>query len=207
MGLSTGSLTSALATEIDGVSLYTTTSQKMNGMLVTVTLADGTSDYYTWASVGSSSSGVSDTGWTFTNSAYSATVDDTYWNYWTLSTDVAIRSLSIEGVISADVMFDILRTSEGTKDSAYGKANIATNWNLTTSDAIFLTGNPPVGDLWGTITLTYTGGSSGFTGNAIFQIDTDKTLASEVPEPASMMLFGAGVLGLGFCRRKMFFRK
>ena len=206
----TGAFSSAFGTEIGGVSLYATTSQMMDGMAVTVSFADGTSEDYDWADLTSMSSGISETGWSFTNSAYLGLLDDTYWNFWTLTTSVGITSIFIEGVLSADVLFDIWPDSigYGTTNSAYGKATIAEDWMLSYSDAIYLTSALPVGDLWGSITLTYTGsGTSGFTGTALFQIDTDKTLASEVPEPATMMLFGAGILGLGFCRRKMIFKK
>jgi len=206
LGLLTASFLSAEATSISGVSKYTTSSQMMKDMSVTVTFADTTTWTGNWKNLDSDTSGVSGSGWSFTNDAYSTSYDDTYWNDWNLMNSTAnegITSITIDG-ISADVMFDIWwkDKGKGTTDSEYGKAEMATDWSYTNSDAISLNSAAPVGDLWGSITLTYSDATNGFTGTAAFKLDTDKTLSSETPEPATLTLFGLGLMGLGVYGRK-----
>jgi hypothetical protein len=213
LGLVATSFTSAEATEITGVSKFATTSQMMSGMKVKVTFADESTPWTgTWANIPSTSnSGVSDSDWYFINTPYSSSYNDTYWNYWTLSTSKGITSITINGII-ADTMFDIWGISQGkgTDDSEYGKLKLADGWSYSVSDAINLPLAAAVGDLWGSLTLYYGTdytNPSVFTGIASFQLDTDKTLASETPEPATMILFGAGLAGFGLYRRKKVLKK
>lgn len=211
IGLFTILFSRADATSVSGVSTHATTSQNMEGMLVTVTFGDTSISPWTgyWDNiVSTNNSGVSDTAWSFINSPYSSTYNDTYWNPWTLNTSVGITSITMNGII-ADVMFDVWGLStgdKGTTDSEWGAVTLPAGWTYTTNDAISIGTSGAVGDLWGSITLTYNALAEGFTGTANFRLDSDKTLDSEVPEPATMTLFGLGILGFGVRFRKSFLK-
>nr|NJM04200.1 PEP-CTERM sorting domain-containing protein [Desulfobacula sp.] len=220
----------ALSSTIDRISGFAVKANDMDGMAVTITFSDGSTAQQLWDDIGGDSSGVSGVQgdeWSLINERYYPGYDDTMMNWWTLSgTDIS--SITINAV-SAGIVFDIITSSFGTFDSRQGwwdandksgtassgggylayNANggyyyidnsatngIAFSWSF--SDEIEVTGQtqPNPLDVWGALTLTF---ASGFTGDLIFSLDTD---TSAVPEPATMVLFGLGLLGISVAGRK-----
>ncbi len=206
----------AFSTTIGSISSFAVTSQGMNGMGVTVTLSDGTTESGIWNTINSMTSGVSGTDWSFINEAYSTSYDDTMNNFWTLSnsSNFGIKSITINA-IQAGIVFDIINSLELTSGSkqgwwdgngSYGTANSGTELNSnstvhwTFSDEISLAANPStyMEDTWGILNLSFTTPFTSASSPLKFQLDTD----SVVPEPTTLLLFGLGLLSVGVMGKK-----
>jgi hypothetical protein len=189
---------------------YQTYGDNMSGMTVTVTFADGSSETAYWAATGIGSGSASGTLWSLAESG------DTFGGIWTLTNNNSspITSLSIDAG-TGDTVFDVWNDASGTPGSEMGWAfdRISSNnfdVNATYMNSIALSGNPPVGDLYRNLLLSFaepTGAPTGLFGILEFISDTDNLSISgdinPAPEPASMLLLILGIAGLAGLRRKV----
>lgn len=82
---------------------------------------------------------------------------DNYWNLWAMD----LTSFTITGLLDPSfAVFDIWSNPDGTPGSARGQAFDwvgSDEWNTTAtySRPVGVNGNAPVGDLWGTLTVTF----------------------------------------------------
>lgn len=177
---------------------FATSGDEMDGLSVTAYFAAGGSQALAWADTGSGAGGVTGTNWSLSLSG------DTYGANWNLNSSVALSGLVLSGS-SGDTVFDIT--------SGASTAGSSSGWTFQTAytgplDATYrnivqLTGDPPVGDLWETLSLAF-GGDGGFTGSLSFIADTDNAAAdadvtpAPVPLPAAAPLFLSALAGMGF---------
>ena len=185
---------------------FSTDSADMNGMTVTATFLGGATDTQIW------NSGVTGTGWGLSVGG------DTYNNYWPLSlsvsSDVNLASLSIDAG-TGDTVFDVVDDFgsyyPGSPNSANGYPFYTSSTayiNATYSDRVTVN-NVFYGDLYRTLTLDF--GSNGLSSGFSFRADTDNLQIegdlNPVPEPSTILLMGAGLLGLVGYNRKRFSKK
>jgi hypothetical protein len=199
----------------------TVTGKDMVGMEVTVTFSNNESNTYYWEDLAGDYSGVSDS-W---GSLLFNDDENTYFegNTWDLSIneDYFVSSLILTG---GNTVFDLVYNTgaetdwgtpgselgywEGNPDATldnvqtYGTSvfnNVSTFWEF--SDPVYLVGSDAVGDVYNTLALTFL---SPLTNQTLsWEVDTD--LVKPVPEPSAILLFGAGLIGIGaLARRKKY---
>jgi hypothetical protein len=205
-----------------GLTDYETTGADMAGMTVTAWFANGTMKTAAWAPTGTSSGSASVANWFSLSES-----NDTFLGTWTL-TNLASNQALTKVVIDAgkgDAVFDVKAFPIlGTPNSSYGTPFVLTGtaFNLgiditaTYRDAVALTGQSPVGDLYRRLELVFTGGLStnSLPGNLFglntitFLADTDSLKLrgdlQAVPEPTTLVMAGAllGLTGVTALRRK-----
>jgi hypothetical protein len=204
--------------ETTGLSLFSTNGAQMDGMLVTANFVGGGSQTLAWADLSASTGGVTGTGWSLANTG--TTTFDT--GSWILTNTSApgISSLVLNGAPGNTIFDRTIGGAEGTPGSSggvdfavtSGLSSYAINANYT--NILRLNANPPVGDLFTRLDITFTSPAGGFTAGSTmrFTADTDNAAAGAViieaggaPEPGSLALLG-GLLPLAgfvvFTRRR-----
>jgi len=174
----------------DAMTGYQTFGDDMVGMLVKASFAGGYSEIAFWAATGPGAGGVSGSlipGWSLTESG--DTFNDYNWQL-TNNTGKAMTQVFIDGGYGKTV-FDTNFGSD-TPGSAGGYSFAATSLPAgldilaVYSDALALTGNPPRGDVYCTLSLSFTN-TGGFSNQSSFSFraDTDNgtTAVQPIDEP------------------------
>jgi hypothetical protein len=195
---------------------FQTFGDMMDGMSVTVTFSDNSTENAIWGDTGPGSGGASGTGWSLSQSG------DTFGGNWVLinSNNLGITNVAIDAGVG-DTVFDTTFNGFGTDGSANGITFVLQSGGTgldivaTYSNYVALSGDAPVGDLFRNlnISLATSGGAAlvfvngGYIGRDLqFDADTDNLKFGgdirPVPEPGSMILLGSGLVGAGRIIRK-----
>lgn len=202
----------AKITEIPGIDPYTMTGAEMDGMVVIAEFSDGFAEAQLWEDIDPYSGGVFGSGWSLTESG------DTFGGLWTLTRDDTYQNReltriwidALTGGTVFDTSFGIGFGGEfGTEGSALGwtfdvqSAPCNLKIEVTYSDMVSLNAQEPVGDIFRYLKISFTNPGGFAAGDTLtFIADTDKV----VPEPSTLLLLGAGLIGVFALRRKGFRR-
>lgn len=195
---------------------HVATGADMVGMRVEVwsSVNESPDDVAIWEAAGEESGAAFGDGWSLTVSG------DTWYDHnWVFTNEteslLAIRKIRLDGgvydpeadPVVRDTIFDITWGGDpGTEGSAGGKTFLMTGGSFdpqdvaaTYRDIVALEGEDPVGDVWRSLEIAFTGDRSLYPGETFtFQADTDV-----IPAPGAMVL---GAIGLGlvaWVRRRM----
>jgi hypothetical protein len=185
------------------------TGADMAGMLVTVTFGNGVTQSRLWSATGPEAGGAFAPGWSLTQSGDTlGNLDDAPLGVWTFQSRRHISSLTIEA-LAADILFDTEFGDDILNGSGTG-SEFTYDDSLTSVNAAFV--NNYQDELFGSMTLT---GDSGWRGNLLltsgssfqFVIDTDliddEISSAVVPEPATLLFFMSGLIGVVVSRKKI----
>jgi hypothetical protein len=202
---------------ITGVANFVTLGDAMAGMTVRATFADGFTETLVWAATGPGAGGVTGDGWSVNQSG--DTFNDLSWAVDVTRLDgqglpIELSELHLEGAPGL-TLFDVeppngsFTTEPGTENSASGKrfvSDLADDDDIvaTYSNQIQINADPPVGDLWHTLTIDFSGrDDGGVFGSFAFSQDADSDeRLIQVPEPFGAALLGFALLGFGMARRR-----
>ena len=206
--------------EIPGVSEFATTGADMAGMSVTVYSSYGL-DIQTWQIRDDQSGGAFGRGWSLTQSG------DTYKSPWIFSVSnpcISVYHLSINAIVGGTV-FDLTgpeygNDSFGTDGSLrgwtfealesshlYSLTGVEPNILALYSDIVKLEGaQGPLGDLYGSLDINL-GDLTRFSSGSMLQFFADTDTIAAVPEPATMVLLGAGLLCLASISKRRLLRR
>ena len=199
--------TTQITTQLTG---YGTYGDMMDGMAVTAYFSGGGSQTLSWAGTGAGSGGVFGTAWSLVEVGDTWDLSDI--GSWTLSATSNITGLFIDAGLG-DTVFDTWYGVSGTAGSANGKPFAVRSSGTgdivaTYIDQVALTGDAPVGDLYRFLDIQF---GAPFADTLKFTADTDNILYAgdiqPIPEPATMLLLGSGLIGLVGFGRKKFFKK
>ena len=198
-------------TVIPGLTAFATTGANMTGLSVRATFSSGLDQTLAWATTGVGAGGVTGAGWSLSVSGDTFTAP---WNFSFVNASIGQLSRLILDGSTGLTIFDRTEPSPGTNGSAQGN-DFAFSAFCATCDAFVtysgrtaLAGDPPLNDLWQTVTISFINPDSGVnTGprtDFSFLQDTDNDVRVNVPEPETyaMMLAGLGLLGF-IARRRM----
>ena len=188
-----------------GLTQFSTFGKDMAGMIVTANFANGASEQLIWAPTGGNGGGVTGSLFSLTLAGDSFT---TNWHLTNLNQDSALTKLTINAAPGKTV-FDIIVNPETTPGSHQGQAfderSAALGGTITAaySNAVALSGNPPLGDLYALLMADFTDlSNNGLLYNVLFSFraDTDNsaTSISSVPLPGALplLMIALGMLGI-----------
>ncbi len=188
---------------IPGLTGFATNGAMMDGLGVTATFADGSSNALSWADTGATSGGVTSANrWSLNQSG------NTFSNDWFFSFlggyASNLTNLVLNGVGNFTV-FDTTNPNPGTPGSAQGInfGNLVPDADVTAtySNMVAIGAAAAVGDLFQTLSLDF--GANGVGANFRFRQDTDNDLrAAQVPEPGTLVLLGLALAAVGATTRR-----
>lgn len=186
-----------------------TTGATMEGMSVTAYFdGDAGSETLTWGDIGSGFSGVIGRDW---NLSVKSDMDPWTQGAWGLNSysGTIIDHILIDAGAGNTVFDTYYSGGIGTPDSQLGKdlsvSSIGTTYEGAIAaiyrDQVALSGFAPVGDLYRYLDIQF---EDPFSGILYFETDTDNITGGiqPIPEPATILLLGSGLVGLAGFRRK-----